>query len=174
MHPWMDPSIRPGGSNTPSPQQSARWLRPAGQPSRIQSWLSRPLGKISLIVLVILVVGGGGFFLVHTLQRHGLPDDIPLPNNASFFRSDQTTVHNPPLRAYTQQKWGWTISGTTLDQIDSFYHSQLPSQGWQHLIGGIDTILSAQKRDMQLFMGAQLLPYHGDIILIIELHTPTS
>jgi len=174
MHPWMEPPIRSGGSHIPPQTQSARWLRPSVQPSRIQSWLSRPIGKISLTVLVMIVVGIGGFFLVHSLQLHGLPGDIPLPNNASFFRSDQTTVHNPPFRTYTQQKWGWTISGTSLDQIESFYHSQLPLHGWQRLVGGTDTVLSAEKGDMQVFIGAQLLPYHGDIILIIELHTPTS
>jgi hypothetical protein len=135
-------------------------------------------------MLVVMVVGVGGFYLVHSFQRHGLPDDIPLPNNTSFFRSDQISVNDPSSGTFTRQKWGFTISsttGTTLEQIDTFYHSQLPSNGWQHLVGGTDTVLSADKGSNKLFIGAQFLPYngviilnHSDILLIIELDTPTS
>ncbi|GHP01057.1 hypothetical protein KSF_111040 [Reticulibacter mediterranei] len=178
MQSGTQPPARPGGSDIPesSPRTSSR--RPLVQSAQIRNWLARPIAKIVLTVLVVMVVSAGGFFLVHSLQRHGLPDDIPLPDHSNFFRSDQASINDPTLGAFTKQKWGFTVSGTTLEQIDTFYRSQLPSNGWLHVEGGTSTVLSADKGGNPLvkglFIGARPLPYNGDITLIIELHLPTS
>jgi hypothetical protein len=92
-------------------------------PPRKSGFFSRPAGVITLVALVVLLVGGvGGFFVARGFLRHGVPGDIPLPDQAQFVRQV----------SYGQgyQEWYYTVATTTAPQIGAFYQAQLPSNGW--------------------------------------------
>ena len=82
-----------------------------------------------LVVALVALLGGGvgSFFLVQNLLRHGLPTDIPLPDNATFVRMTQRS---------TDTEWVYTVEPTTMDKMLAFYEKELPAQGWVNTYDG--------------------------------------
>jgi len=81
-----------------------------------------------------------------SVDRHGLPVDVPLPDGAIFNSQGQSLlfnvgpVHLPQLSigCYgfpTNQTWVWTTSSpNTPAVLQQFYQNHLSTQGWSHLL----------------------------------------
>lgn len=132
-------------------------------------------------MLVVVVIGGGvgGFFLVRSLLRHGLPDDIPLPDHTNFSSSHQGSYNDPNYGTGTYGQWFFTVSDTTFEQIATFYQSQLPSNGWQHVVGEAESSIVLIMADKDgnppresLRITAQ--PNGANILLVINLDALTG
>lgn len=139
MQSGMEPPTTPGSSDAPPPMSRGLRLHLPVQSAQIRGWLARPIGKLVLAALLVVIIGGGvgGFFLVRSLIRHGLPDDIPLPDHSSFVSHQQSSSNDPNYGTLTVQEWFVTVSDTTTEQAAIFYQSQLPSNGWQHVFGSV-------------------------------------
>ena len=138
MQSGTEPPTTPGGSDAPPPMSQALRLQLPVQSAQIRGWLARPIGKLVLAALLVVIIGGGvgGFFLARGLLRHGLPDDIPLPDHSSLVSQQQSSSNDPLYGTFTAQQWSFTVSDTPIKQVATFYQSQLPSNGWQHVLGG--------------------------------------
>lgn len=99
-------------------------------------------GKIIALVLVLLVLVGGGaaWFLYVSpshvdsplFDRHGLQSNVPLPDGISFAGLKQT-YSAPDLQTHTTistEVWGWTVSGSDMAALQTFYQDNLPKHGW--------------------------------------------
>jgi hypothetical protein len=84
--------------------------------------------------LAVLIVGGAAswfFFLSPShsgspfFDRHGLPSNVPLPNNVSF---DSTQTSTGTTGQTTQ--WVWLVNGQHASDVDTFYQDNLPGKGW--------------------------------------------
>lgn len=52
-----------------------------------------------------------------------VPNDVPLPQNSTF----ATTGHTTQVGG---RAWVYTVANTDARQLEAFYHTTLPTQGW--------------------------------------------
>ncbi|WIG59731.1 MAG: hypothetical protein OJF49_002478 [Ktedonobacterales bacterium] len=91
----------------------------------------RRLRGVVLAFLGLIVLGGAvgvGFVLSRPLLRHNLPDNVPLLANTSFVT--YTDTHQSGLH---EQYWYYTVSNSTLQQVTSYYVTQLSVNDWQNV-----------------------------------------
>ncbi len=81
-------------------------------------------GVLIGLVIALVVVLGGGYFVVRALlpctpeKSDSGPTCVALPPNTHFIKmSDDHT-------------WVYTVGNTTIDQVVSFFQTELPKQGW--------------------------------------------
>lgn len=108
-------------------------------------------GRIALLLLAALIVGGAAACgqtspaasastptraaapTTPTLDRHGLPANIPLPNGVTFVRMLTVTKTS----GETDNEWLWTVaSPNDPPAVQSFYQNNLPTNGWTNLQSG--------------------------------------
>ncbi len=138
------PPAQPGGyppQQQPGypPVQQAGWpqqgFAPQPQPKKGGS------GLIILIVVLVVLVGGGaaGWFLYlspsHTnsplFNRHGLPSNVPLPNNVTFDSTQTRTTTDSSTQITTSgTQWIWLVNGQSAASVAQFYKDNLGSKGW--------------------------------------------
>jgi hypothetical protein len=110
-----------------------------------------PGGKGKLIIILVIVavvlVGGGvgGFLLLrHSstpnagFDTHGLPANIPLPNNVTFALKDsasQSFEAPAPVGtiSITIDRWLWVVAGSDPTAVQQFYVQGLPGAGWSQI-----------------------------------------
>lgn len=149
---------------------------PAAEPPKRRGFLSRPAGKIVLVVLVLLVIGGGVgvFFIVRGLGAStaaGLPSNIPLPTNSTFVKK-------------VDQTWYYTVANTTSQQIQDFYLTQLPQKGWSepNILGSTgSTVVISCKSNQEIIIVSDasaslggVAPPGGGVVLKIVLQPPAQ
>ena len=100
------------------------------------------VGKLVALVLVLVVLVGGGaaaWFLYlspsHSnsplFDRHGLPSNVPLPNNLTFVTNTSYSATNSRTNVTaTLDEWGWKAAGINAAAIAQFYRDQMAGQGW--------------------------------------------
>lgn|GEM_PF-3947596 len=89
------------------------------------------------MIALVLVGGAAGFFVLggHNLfvDRHGMPGNVPLPNGATFKLMQNMNEGS----GITAQDWYWTVaSPNNSTTLESFYQSNLASNGWTHIETG--------------------------------------
>lgn len=100
---------------------------------------ARRARALLLIALIVVLVGGaaGGIFLaLHgtssshppVLDRHGLQNNVPLPDNIAFQYKHTVTQGN-----LTADEWIWKVSKGEPTNIQQFYQDHLPKYGWTHV-----------------------------------------
>jgi hypothetical protein len=99
-------------------------------------------GKAIVLVLVLVVLVGGGaaaWFLYlspgHTgsplFDRHGLPSNVPLPNNVTFQLKKTFTSTDPDTKiTVSADAWGWGVNGSDAATVQKFYQDNLSKNGW--------------------------------------------
>jgi hypothetical protein len=92
-------------------------------------------GWIALAMLLLLIIAGivSVFFIVQSINRHGLPNDIPLPTAAKYVK---TIEQLPPHQA--DEAWLYTIASMSPAQVIDFYEARLPGNGWEKVMRTID------------------------------------
>jgi hypothetical protein len=97
----------------------------------------RKTGLIVAILVAVVVIGGGvaGFLYLRGnpsspfFDRHNLPGNVPLPSNSSFV-SMKTVTDNEEGFSFVFNEWIWTVSNSAPANVQQFYTTQLPSNGW--------------------------------------------
>lgn len=168
---WQPDSLSPY-TEAPSPPQRPR--------------PRRRLRGIVLAFLGLIVLGGAvgvGFVLSRPLLRHNLPDNVPLLANASFVTytdTNQSGLH--------EQYWYYTVSKSTLQQVTSYYVTQLSVNNWQNVNitnvavtpnitattdSGATTIYILASQQPLTAQGITITPPTGGIALEIAIVTKT-
>ena len=104
------------------------------------------IGIIILIIVLLVVIGGGataGFLLLRkgsastqqnpgaTVDRHGLPNNVPLPNNVTFQLQDSRQFTQAGLGTANIAQWLWTVDKPNdPTALSTYYQTQLPGKGW--------------------------------------------
>lgn len=103
-------------------------------PLKKRTVFSSPGGRIALVVLVLLIIAGivSIYFIIQSINRHGLPNDIPLPTTANYVKTIERLPQDP-----TDEAWLYTMSNMQPSQVIDFYQAQLPGNGWGKLMRAI-------------------------------------
>lgn len=126
---------------------------------------------VILVIVVVVLVGGGvgGFLLLrHSsnpgsvgFDTHGLPSNIPLPNNVTFALKDSTRQSiqaPPPLNSIniTINRWLWVVAGSDPAAVQQFYVQSLPGSGWTQITptnnGNDKGVTACQGKQQALFI----------------------
>lgn len=138
------PTMEFGTRLPPSmPQQPPAYPPPIPPAKRSKAWL------IIAIIVVLVVIGGGataGFLLLHkgntsahqtpgaTVDRHGLPANVPLPNGVTFKLQDSRQFTQTGLGTANIAQWLWTVDKPNDPAaISTYYQNQLPNKGWTNI-----------------------------------------
>jgi hypothetical protein len=133
------PPAQPGYGGYPPGQPGPVGYAPAGYAPPPTKSGSGKLIAIIVIVLVVLGGGIGGFLYVRAnttnpsnpaFDRHGLPDNIPLPNGVTFKLMQNVTQTSGEV----DQEWFWTVDGPNDPAtVQGFYQSNFSNNGWTHV-----------------------------------------
>jgi hypothetical protein len=101
---------------------------------------------IIAIIVLLVVIGGGaaaGFLILHkgntstqqtpgaTVDRHGLPANVPLPNGVTFKLQDSRQFTQAGLGTASIAQWLWTVDKPNDPAtLSTYYQNQLPGKGW--------------------------------------------
>jgi hypothetical protein len=135
------------GTTQPAIYPPQGFVGPAGYPPAPAVSPLRRTRMLLLIALLVVALGGaaGGIFLaLHAsstratmLDRHGLQNNVPLPDNIAF-----QYKHTVTQGTLTADEWIWKVSKGEPASIQQFYRDHLPDNGWTHVqtLQGIDTL----------------------------------
>ena len=125
---WPSGFYPPPGQPGPAGYAPAPTVRP---PRR----RAKALFLIALALIVLAGSAGAIFFTLHNsastaapFDRHGLQNNVPLPDNIAF--QYKHTVTQGDL---TADEWIWKVSKGEPTNIAQFYTKSLPQNGWTHI-----------------------------------------
>jgi hypothetical protein len=120
-------------------QQPPAYPPPAPPAKRSKLW-------IIIAIIALVVIGGGaasGFLILHkgntstqqtpgvTVDRHGLPGNVPLPNGVAFQLQDSRQFTQAGLGTASIAQWLWTVARPNDPAaLSTYYQNQLPGKGW--------------------------------------------
>lgn len=104
---------------------------------------------IIAIIVLLVVIGGGaaaGILILKkgststqqppgaTVDRHGLPDNVPLPNGVDFKLQDSRQFTQTGLGTASIAQWIWTVDKPNdPTALSTYYQNQLPGKGWTNI-----------------------------------------
>jgi hypothetical protein len=101
---------------------------------------------IAVIVLLVLIGGGAtaGILILKkgtaqqtpgaTVDRHGLPNNVPLPNGVTFKLQDSRQFTQTGLGTASIAQWLWTVDKPNDPAaLSTYYQTQLPGKGWTNI-----------------------------------------
>lgn len=152
QNPLTTPPSHPAGAAI------AQFPESAGKALPLKSrFLSTTRGALILcVVLLALTVTGMVGFLALPMSN-ALPSDIPLPTDSSFIRVQRSVYElDDYYRVYR-------VAKTTPAAVYTFYHEQLPAQGWQaNDYSSSGSGIEACKGDTALLVRASDVPIESD------------
>lgn len=161
------------------PQQPSVYPPPAPPAKRSKLWI------IIAIIVLLVVIGGGataGILLLKkgntstqqtpgaTVDRHGLPTSVPLPNGAVFQLQDSRQFTQAGLGTASIAQWVWTVDKPNDPAaLSTYYQNQLPGKGWSGIknsTGSNDTtqVLGCQNTQALLAQAGLTTQANGNTI----------
>jgi hypothetical protein len=103
---------------------------------RRPAWRGKTLLLIALALIVLAGAAGGIFLTLRggasttttPFDRHGLQNNVPLPDNIAF-----QYKHTVTQGALTADEWIWKVNKGEPAAIAQFYKDRLPRNGWTHI-----------------------------------------
>jgi len=172
-------AFAPQGQAGFAPQGQPNYVAPGGVGAPPPAKRSKTTLIVIIAILAVLLVGSGtagAIIFSHKsssnsastpttnpagpgFDRHGLPQNVPLPNEISF-----QTRHNSSALGATVDTWYWTVaSPDDPATAQQFYQNNLPNNGWNHItkIPGTNFLGACQGNQVLLVDASKKLPGGG-------------
>ena len=135
---------------------------------------------IAIIVLLVLIGGGAtaGILILKkgnaatqqtpgaSVDRHGLPDNVPLPNGVTFQLQDSRQFTQSGLGTASIAQWLWTVNKPNDPAaLSTYYQNQLPGKGWtgiQQSTGSTNTTQVLGCQNTQALLAQAGLTYQAN------------